>query len=166
MFLGGGVLNSGCVQEEIRFMICPELLVSMLFTQVLNKNETVLIKGCERFSSYTGYASTFKFSNDYVDETARDGWLRMHTEVLAMDAIYFRNPKIQFEESKIVRELNKSYSGFKYSAAELNNEQLELIIKNNNFPCISTGNWGCGAFNGDRQLKCIILFYIIINEIY
>ncbi len=27
-FVGGGVLGNGCVQEEIRFIICPELLVS------------------------------------------------------------------------------------------------------------------------------------------
>ena len=25
-FLGGGVLNEGCMQEEIRFLICPELI--------------------------------------------------------------------------------------------------------------------------------------------
>ena len=27
-YVGGGVLSSGCVQEEIRFVICPELIVS------------------------------------------------------------------------------------------------------------------------------------------
>ena len=32
---GGGVLHRGCVQEEIRFMINPELLVCRLFTPVL-----------------------------------------------------------------------------------------------------------------------------------
>ena len=38
-----------------------------------------------------------------------------------------------------------------------------MIIKNNNFPCISTGNWCCGAFNVDSQLKSIIFFYIIFK---
>ena len=70
-FLGGGVLNSGCVQEEIRFMICPELLVSMLFTECLTNNETVMIKGCERFSSYSGYGDTFEWTDDFKDETSR-----------------------------------------------------------------------------------------------
>ena len=50
-FIGGGVLNSGCVQEEIRFMICPELLVTMLFTERMEPNETILIKGCERYEN-------------------------------------------------------------------------------------------------------------------
>ena len=27
-YVGGGVLAHGCVQEEIRFLICPELIVS------------------------------------------------------------------------------------------------------------------------------------------
>lgn len=27
-YVGGGVLGHGCVQEEIRFLICPELIVS------------------------------------------------------------------------------------------------------------------------------------------
>ena len=27
-FVGGGVLGHGCVQEEIRFLICPELIIS------------------------------------------------------------------------------------------------------------------------------------------
>ncbi|CAG2182568.1 unnamed protein product, partial [Oppiella nova] len=42
-FLGGGVLNKGCVQEEIRFAICPELLISRLFTEQLLNNEAVII---------------------------------------------------------------------------------------------------------------------------
>ena len=44
-FLGGGVLGHGCVQEEIRFLICPELLLSRLFTEMLDENECLLIKG-------------------------------------------------------------------------------------------------------------------------
>ena len=45
MYIGGGVLGRGCVQEEIRFVICPELLLSLLFTEVLTDNEAVVITG-------------------------------------------------------------------------------------------------------------------------
>jgi poly(ADP-ribose) glycohydrolase len=31
--LGGGVLRRGCVQEEIRFAVCPEMIVGRLFTE-------------------------------------------------------------------------------------------------------------------------------------
>lgn len=44
-FVGGGVLGYGCVQEEIRFIICPELIVSRLFTEELNSSEALLIIG-------------------------------------------------------------------------------------------------------------------------
>lgn len=70
-YLGGGVLNYGCVQEEIRFVICPELLVSLLFTERLDHNESVVIRGCERFSSYTGYGNTFEWLEDFDDKTAK-----------------------------------------------------------------------------------------------
>ena len=39
------MLGEGCVQEEIRFVICPELLVALLFTEVLEDNEAVVITG-------------------------------------------------------------------------------------------------------------------------
>lgn len=70
-YLGGGVLNHGCVQEEIRFVICPELLVSMLFSECLDDNEAMLIRGCEQFSSYSGYADSFEWSGDYQDPGIR-----------------------------------------------------------------------------------------------
>lgn len=69
--MGGGALNYGCVQEEIRFVICPELHVSMLFSRMLLSNESVIIKGSERYSEYTGYAGLFKWSGDYVDQSPR-----------------------------------------------------------------------------------------------
>ena len=44
-FIGGGVLNWGCVQEEIRFVICQELIVACLFTEVMESNEALIITG-------------------------------------------------------------------------------------------------------------------------
>jgi len=42
------------VQEEIRFMINPELIAGMLFLPRLDDNEAIEIVGAERFSCYTG----------------------------------------------------------------------------------------------------------------
>jgi hypothetical protein len=55
--IGGGVLGSGCVQEEIRFLLSPELIASLLFTERLGDLEIVLITGF--FFKY--YISTFTF---------------------------------------------------------------------------------------------------------
>jgi poly(ADP-ribose) glycohydrolase len=151
-FLGGGVLNSGCVQEEIRFVICPELLVSLLFTEQLKVNESVIVRGCERFSSYRGYGDSFEWSEDYQDKTTRDKFNRLYTDVLAIDALYLKYPERQFEEAKVRREIEKCFAGFRvYKSA--NDDDNLLSTK---YPAISTGNWGCGAFRGDKQLKFII----------
>ena len=35
----------GAVQEEIRFLICPEMIVCRLFTECLEKNESIIMRG-------------------------------------------------------------------------------------------------------------------------
>ena len=49
----GGV---GPTQEEIRFVICPELIVGMLICPAMRANESIQIVGAERYSKYTGWA--------------------------------------------------------------------------------------------------------------
>lgn len=111
-FLGGGVLGYGCVQEEIRFVICPELIISKLFMECLNNNEAVWVIGCERFSNYSGYASNFRWSGSYDDKTPFDTSCRRKTCIVAIDALNFRSSDDQFDEKHILRELNKAYVGF------------------------------------------------------
>ena len=62
------MLRNGCVQEEIRFLICPELIVSRVLTEPLRDNEALLLSGFERFASYTGYSYSFAFAAPCVDE--------------------------------------------------------------------------------------------------
>lgn len=44
--------------------------------------------------------------------------------------------------NKVERELFKAYTGFRPIGDDAESRFA-----------IATGNWGCGAFNGDRQLK-------------
>lgn len=44
-YVGGGVLGFGCVQEEIRYVICPELIIGRLFVEQLGANEALLAMG-------------------------------------------------------------------------------------------------------------------------
>ncbi|CAF1603159.1 unnamed protein product [Rotaria sp. Silwood1] len=141
---GGGVLGSGCVQEEIRFSICPEMLVSLLVCEMMKPDECIFLIGCERYSSYKGYANNFEFDNDYRDDTPKDNWGRKWCHLVAMDAIYFRNPSIQYDMKYINRELIKAYTCFRLRKVATIHQTLFGI---------ATGNWGCGAFNGDKQLK-------------
>ncbi|KAH9632798.1 hypothetical protein HF086_012623 [Spodoptera exigua] len=126
-FLGGGVLGHGCVQEEIRFVICPELMISMLFTEVMRPNEALIIIGVERYSKYVGYGHSFEFAGDYKDSTPRDSSARRRCAVLAIDAAWVG---VSFD-------------------TDASSERLQ-------YPGVATGNWGCGAFGGTPHLKSLL----------
>ncbi|XP_021254633.1 poly(ADP-ribose) glycohydrolase isoform X2 [Numida meleagris] len=144
-FVGGGVTGAGLVQEEIRFLINPELIVSRLITEVLDHNECLIITGTEQYSEYTGYAETYRWARSHEDKTPRDEWQRRYTEIVAIDAFHFRRFLDQFGPDKIRRELNKAYCGFS-----------RPNVPPQNLSAIATGNWGCGAFGGDSRLKALI----------
>lgn len=58
----------GCVQEEIRFALCPEMLISLLICEMMTDNECIFLIGCEQYSTYKGYSSTFQFAGDFIDD--------------------------------------------------------------------------------------------------
>lgn len=143
--IGGGVLGQGCVQEEIRFMICPELLITRLFTEVLRPDEALFVIGAEQFSLYTGYASSFEWAGNYSDPTPLDGNQRRQCQIVAIDALPFQDPRHQYRPELMQRELTKAYVGY----ARLQQQQRVA-------PGVASGNWGCGAFNGDAHLKSLL----------
>ena len=146
-FMGGGVLGHGCVQEEIRFAICPELIVSRLFTEALADNESLIVTGFEQYCSYSGYADSFQYTGDYRDETIRDDWGRKQTQLVAIDALVLKSsPQQQFSAGLRLREANKAYCGFLCSEPGPSGA----------FPAVATGNWGCGAFGGNVELKAVL----------
>ncbi|GBP58887.1 Poly(ADP-ribose) glycohydrolase [Eumeta japonica] len=141
-YLGGGVLSYGCVQEEIRFVICPELLVSMLFTEVLKPTEALLMIGCERYSSYSGYGDTFQWAGDYKDTTPYDLSGRRRCAVLAIDALPFRRLEDQYRPETIA-----------WVGVSACTSKFEARLS---YPGVATGNWGCGAFGGSPHLKSLL----------
>ncbi|XP_012395648.1 poly(ADP-ribose) glycohydrolase isoform X2 [Sarcophilus harrisii] len=144
-FVGGGVTSAGLVQEEIRFLINPELIVSRLITEVLDHNECLIITGTEQYSEYIGYAETYRWARSHDDKSEMDDWQRRCTEIVAIDALHFRRYLDQFVPEKIKRELNKAYCGF-----------FRPGFSSENLSAVATGNWGCGAFGGDARLKALI----------
>ena len=169
-WIGGGVLGNGSVQEEIRFLICPELIVSRLLCERMEANEAILMQGFERFSCYGGYARTFTCAEPYDDipDPSR------RPALIAIDATRYQHsdPLRQFRHAELERELNKALAGFtppadhstdnpfassaSSSASSASSSSAAALA-----PCyatmpLCTGNWGCGAFGGDLQLKALL----------
>nr|CDS26366.1 poly(ADP ribose) glycohydrolase [Hymenolepis microstoma] len=149
-FLGGGVLRGGCVQEEILCCIRPELLVGLLFFESMENNEALIIEGAERYSRYTGYGNTFKWAGDFNEaldaKNTRDEQGRWKGAIVAIDAMIFDRRKPQFTIEPVRRELNKAYAGFSDDLAPY--RPLPKVVV--------SGNWGCGAFGGNKELKYLI----------
>ncbi|KAH9782504.1 poly(ADP-ribose) glycohydrolase 1 [Citrus sinensis] len=202
-YIGGGALHRGCLQEEIRFMINPELIAGMLFLPSMADNEAIEVVGAERFCDYKGYASSFRFAGDHADKRHFDSFGRRVTRIVAIDALCSPGMK-QYALKYLLRETIKAFCGFidqstycQYKGLfqvkglheahlypdendqtsrnhlELNEASSTTVETNQgasvslpalgnsegegkDLPGIATGNWGCGAFGGDPELKAII----------
>lgn len=114
----------------------------------MDELESILITGAEQFSSYTGYGGKFKYAGPYSDKNPVDDCRRRCVSIVAIDATPFGySDSMQFTRENISRELNKAYSGFSCQLGRDDPEQRAHV---------ATGNWGCGAFGGDKYLKTII----------
>jgi len=139
-YIGGGTLNGGCVQEEILFAIEPEAIVSLFFMEVMDDNDAIAIFNTIQYSKYDGYGWDFIYTGCAIDDKNIK-----KNRIIAIDAICVGSYGSYFAiKNEINRDIHKAYVGF--SLAKLDN----------NIPkTIATGNWGCGAFNGNHELKFI-----------
>lgn len=147
--IGGGVLGAGSVQEEILFVLCPELIVSKMFTEPLLDRESMLITGAEKYNCYSGYAEAFQWKSRFNDTTLRDRYGRRMRQIIVMDALYFsaQDKLKQYSKVNIDREILKALGAFQAESHLASATRL---------PAIATGNWGCGVYNGDPHLKTLI----------
>ena len=146
-FIGGGALMSGCVQEEIMFANHPECFTTQLLCDVMQPNEAIQLFGFKKYSKNKGYGWTLEYDgpeNHKYQYTTN----KMAAEyITAIDAIHFSaaNFRQQFTKKFFNRELLKAYVGF-----DCKQEQIKAV---------ATGNWGCGAFNGDLRLKFLAQWF-------
>ena len=139
-YIGGGTLNGGCVQEEILFAIEPEAIVSLFFMEVMDDNDAIAIFNTIQYSKYDGYGWDFIYTGCAIDDKNIK-----KNRIIAIDAICVGSYGSYFAiKNEINRDIHKAYVGF------------SLAQSDNDIPkTIATGNWGCGAFNGNHELKFI-----------
>jgi poly(ADP-ribose) glycohydrolase len=82
------------------------------------------------------------FNSISILDVFRDNWGRKWCHLVAMDAIFFRDRSAQYDMNCVDRELTKAFTSFRPQGQGPDHEFG-----------IATGNWGCGAFNGDKYVK-------------
>merc|ERR1712232_1282958 len=75
-----------------------------------------------------------------------DGRARFGPHIVAFDALVFPGAS-QYGEACLLRELSKAYVACLGDPTEHDGERRVAF---------ATGNWGCGVFGGDPQLKSLI----------
>jgi poly(ADP-ribose) glycohydrolase len=128
----GGTLPSShgdIVQEEILFLVYPELFITCVLVPRIDTRESIVVSGLTRTNKYKGYQWSFSYAGDF-DKDSND------ITVVHMDAI----PGGEHDKYSLDRELNKAYLSFINHAGKP----------------VATGHWGCGAFGGNHQRKAII----------
>lgn len=135
-------------------MINPECLVSMLICEEMDNLEAILIEGAEQFSTYSGYGGGFTYTGSHEDTNPVDAANRRCVSIVAIDAIpVMFSGGFEHQKLDIVRELNKAYAGFSFRISSDEDEDPAKPVK---LAPVATGNWGCGAFGGDKELKTLV----------
>ena len=142
-YIGGGVLVGGCVQEEILFAVSPEAIISMFFMEVMSDNDAIRIDNIIQYSDYSGYAYNFAFKGCAIDKNNINKIKRR--KIIAIDACIQENDFFgNIDKKEIKRDILKAFVGFNL---------VNFEDEKNEEKSIATGNWGCGVFGGDHELK-------------
>ena len=112
----------------------------MFLMQKMEDKDAIRIDNLIQYSKYSGYALKFKYEGNAINNNDK---LIKHN-IIAIDAVCDFTGGL--DKESIERDLIKAYVGF-----NLINFDDENIIKLKK--TIATGNWGCGAFGGDFELK-------------
>ena len=142
-FIGGGIFKGGSVQEEILFATNPEATVAMLFMEEMDENDGIGIFNTIQYSLYSGYAQNLKFGGTSIYEFNSN---IKRNRIIAIDADkddkQLNNVDLNNYQRIINRDIYKAFAGFNLTNFEMGFEKS-----------ISTGNWGCGIYNGIFELK-------------
>ena len=128
--------------------------------EVMDDNDAIAIFNTIQYSKYDGYGWDFIYTGCAIDDKNIK-----KNRIIAIDAICVGSYGSYFA---IKNEINRdaicvgSYGSYFAIKNEINRDihkayvGFSLAKLDNNIPkTIATGNWGCGAFNGNHELKFI-----------
>jgi poly(ADP-ribose) glycohydrolase len=106
-FPGGGILMKGALQEEVLFCCYPELLVTRLVAERLDRDEVLLIHGVDKYNDMIGYGEKISIANNGPEQSPVGPDRRRRKQIVIMDALEFSGDNYQYGTTAIMRELNK-----------------------------------------------------------
>ena len=158
--LGGGCLSRGAVQEEILFLDSPDLFAARYLVTEMESTDAIVIDGFEVISEHSGYSSSsMSYKGPHIPSEEEKKMFSSGTKrtLVCVDAVCYSyyNYVTQFETKWIDRDIIKFISGL---------QMLDNDTSNNK--TVSTGFWGCGAFNGNKALKFLeqLLSCLLLNK--
>jgi len=154
MNIGGGVLESGAVQEEIEFCRRPECLLSILIFLQMNADDVIYICDTVATSKTVGYGHgkapslPFSFSGIVSPEELEKQARKTH-DIVAIDATSFKQ-RSQFDTKELIKKYHSCEhvrrDFLKCYLAALGPESLRGKALH-----IVTGKWGGGDFSGTND---------------
>jgi len=123
-------------QEELILGTSPETCPIVLFNETLDDNEAIVIVGAKKYGDYSGYGRTVRYEGSFPQE-----WTWSARTIIAIDAVPGPgNLSRQLTDNVMDREIRKAVAGFSAARGAV----------------VATGHWGCGAFGGDMEVKCLV----------
>jgi hypothetical protein len=102
------------------------MYVAMLYTPETKPDQVITFAGVKRYTSYTGYGTELKVDGTYAPNSPGAEII----SVIALDAV----KQGHFDKYSVKLDLSKAYLGFFHASEDR----------------IATGNWGSGAYGGDK----------------
>eukprot|EP00930_Biecheleria_cincta_P008671 TRINITY_DN110200_c0_g1_i1.p1 TRINITY_DN110200_c0_g1~~TRINITY_DN110200_c0_g1_i1.p1 ORF type:complete len:451 (-),score=70.19 TRINITY_DN110200_c0_g1_i1:114-1466(-) len=148
-YLGGGVMSGGGSQEESMFIEYTELLVTVFLVEKMLPFEAVEITGAQKYIEHNMMGSRNRQRETQFCRPA--GLANSPITAVAMDAICFNSygkvsKSSQYQSVHVQREMRKCLAALSLPEEADTGTRRSFV----------TGLWGCGAFRGDAELKCMI----------
>lgn len=149
-YLGGGVMSGGGSQEESMFVDFTELLATLLVVERMRPFEAVEIHGPKKFVEQNMMAARHLHKKDQFCRPVAEVGGPITT--VAFDALCFNSHGTvtkwdQYKPPQLQRELRKCQAALGLPDA---------VVPSGTRRSFVSGNWGCGAFRGDLELKCVL----------